>query len=252
VAPPGECLPNTEVFRRLARHMCLEEPALYHSDEQLARRLLASGDPALEGITLERLRRNGFARLNVGRPFRPFAGGVPTPSGRFELWCERAAADGHDPLAGYVAPAESGVAGAADGDGGAPLALISPASPWFLNSVFANSDAHRAKAGAPVVELHPHDAAARGLSDGEEVEVANDRGAFRAVLRVTDAVRPGVAASPKGRWPKLTGGATVNATTAERDADLGRGAVYHDNAVVVRRVAAAAGVDGAAAAAHAG
>jgi anaerobic selenocysteine-containing dehydrogenase len=216
--------------------MGLEEPSLYDSDEELARRLLASGDPALDGISLEQLRRDGWARLNVGRPFRPFAGGVPTPSGRFELWSARAQADGRDPLPGHVAPLESGVA--AEDAADAPLALISPASPWFLNSTFANSAEHRAKAGGPVVELHPRDAAARGLTDGEEVEVANGRGAFRALLRVTDAVRPGVAASPKGRWPKLTGGATVNATTAERDADLGRGAVFHDNAVLVRRVGA--------------
>jgi len=69
------------------------------------------------------------------------------------------------------------------------------------------------------------------------VRVGNARGSFIAVADVTDRVRPGVVASPKGRWPRDSKeGTTVNATVAERDSDMGGGAVYHDNRVQVEKV----------------
>src|SRR5215471_4059890 len=39
VPPPGECLPTTEIFRRVARAMGLVEPTLYESDETIAAQL---------------------------------------------------------------------------------------------------------------------------------------------------------------------------------------------------------------------
>ena len=63
--------------------------------------------------------------------------------------------------------------------------------------------------------------------------VGNARGTFLAVAELTDRVRPGVVASTKGRWPGA--GANVNATVAERDSDMGGGAVFHDNRVRVER-----------------
>src|SRR5262249_39334563 len=78
--PPGECLPTTEILRRLARRLGLDTPALYDSDETMARQVLDSGHPSLEGITLERLKARGWMRLNCADPFVPFADGFPTPS----------------------------------------------------------------------------------------------------------------------------------------------------------------------------
>ena len=106
--------------------------------------------------------------------------------------------------------------------------------------MFANAPAQLRRAGEPTVALHPADAAARGLADGDRVRVGNERGSFEALLAVGDAARRGVAATTKGHWPKLlAGGANVNATTEERDADLGGGAVFHDCAVWVRAAAPA-------------
>ena len=85
------------------------------------------------------------------------------------------------------------------------------------------------------------DAAARDLEDGDEVEIGNERGTFRARLVVGATARRGVAATTKGHWPKLlAGGANVNAVTEERDADIGGGAVFHDCSVWVRAVAGVA------------
>ena len=102
VAPAGECLPTTEIFRRLARTMGLDEPALYDSDESMARQVLDSGHPSLEGITLEQLKARGSIRLNYPDPFVPFATGFPTPSGRLEFVSDRMAQVGLDPVAGYT------------------------------------------------------------------------------------------------------------------------------------------------------
>ncbi|WP_034521857.1 molybdopterin-containing oxidoreductase family protein [Actinomadura rifamycini] len=220
VAPPGECLPTTETFRRLARRMGLTEPSLYDSDESLAEQLVASGHPWMAGVTLDRLRKEGFVRMSVPDPFLPYAEGFPTPSGRLEFPRDAA----------YVPPAE-----VADPDRAAryPLALISAASHEFLNTQFANNPELRRRSGGLAVRLHPDDAAARGLADGQPVRVANDRGGFDAVLRVTDQVRPGVAATSKGHWAKFSGGSNANAVVAERDTDLGAGPVFHDTRVEI-------------------
>ena len=109
IAPLGEAVSNTELFRRLAAAMGLEDACLYDSDRELARQAFDWEDPRLRGIDLERLERDGYARLNVGAPHVPFAeGGFPTPSGKCELLAEsRTRAGGIDPLAGYVPPRES-------------------------------------------------------------------------------------------------------------------------------------------------
>lgn len=70
------------------------------------------------------------------------------------------------------------------------------------------------------------------------MSVANARGSFVAIAEVSDRIRPGVVASPNGRWSRDSkGGTTVNATVDERDSDMGGGAVYHDNRVRVDKVA---------------
>jgi anaerobic selenocysteine-containing dehydrogenase len=233
VAPPGECLSHTELFRRLAGRLGVTEPCVYDSDDDLARAVLDSGDPALAGLTLERLKREGWARLNVPAPFVPFADGFPTPSGRLQFVSPRMAEVGLDTVPAYTPPGE-----AAQRDTALaaryPLALIAPASHYLLNSMFANVPELERRQGAPAIVLHPADAAARRLAEGDVARVYNDRGEFRAVVRISDAVRPGVAAAGKGFWPKrVAGSANANATVAERDADMGGGAVFHDNRVDV-------------------
>jgi anaerobic selenocysteine-containing dehydrogenase len=229
VRPPGECLSTSETFRRLASHMGLTEPSLYDSDLDLAEQLLDAGHPALDGITVDRLRKEGWVRLNYPDPFVPFTDGFPTPSGRLEFVSARAAASGLDRVAGYVAPRSAGTATPAY-----PLTMITPASHTFLNTVFGNNPELLRRSKGPRILVDAADAAARGLADGQRVRVFNGNGEFIADLEVSDRVGPGVVATPKGHWPKLSpGGTGVNALVDERDADMGRGAVYHDNLVQV-------------------
>ncbi len=237
VAPPGECLAHTEIFRRLARAMDLEEPALYASDMELAAAVLDTPAFAAAGITVESLQETGWARLpGATSPYRPFLKGFPTPSGRFEFTSEQAEADGHGRLPNYRRAAETGRAEAANTTGGGSAAdgnwydLVAAAGDWHINSVFAGTEKTRGRTGKPRLAIHPNDATRDGLSVGDEVEVANDRGSFDASIVVDGSVRPGLAATTKGWW-----GMGVNNTVAERDSDMGRGAVYHDNRVRINR-----------------
>lgn len=214
VEPAGEALSTTETFRRLAAHMGMTEPSLFDSDLELAEQLLSSGHPSLEGITLDRLRKEGWVRMNYPAPFAPFAEGFPTGNGRLRF---------PPPDKAYVPPAT------AEGDG---LILITPAAHTFLNTTFANNPELLRRAKDPTVLVNPVDAEARGLSDGQRVRVHNAGGEFLADVEISDRVAAGVVASPKGRWPKLSpGGGNPNAVVAERDADMGRGPGYHDNRV---------------------
>ncbi|WP_410874357.1 molybdopterin-dependent oxidoreductase [Nocardia sp. A7] len=206
VEPPGECLSTTETFRRLSQHFGLTEPALYDSDEELAAQLL-------KGFDLERLRADGFLKVQAG----------PVPEGKLQFVSTRAESAGHDRMPDYTPPADAG-------DG---LVLISAASHYFLNSTFGSNPELRRRAGESSITLHPDDAIARGIVDGAAVVVSNARGSFEAVAEVSDRVRPGVAGTTKARWAKFSGGTTVNATIAERDSDYGGGAVFHDNRVSV-------------------
>jgi len=143
---------------------------------------------------------------------------------------------GLDPVAGYT-PAHEASQQDTPLVREYPLALITPANHYFLNSMFANVPRQQLRSGAPALLIHPSDAAPRHIAAGDEVCVANQRGSFFAVAEVSDCVRPGVVASSKGRWPRDSKqGATVNATVASRDSDMGSGALYHDNRVRVDKV----------------
>lgn len=234
IARLGEALPNTEVFRRLAARMGFTEPCFTDSDEDMARAALGRADPRLEGIDVERLTREGFARLNVPERYAPFAqGAFPTRSGKCEFWSEALRAQGADPLPEVILPRESVQANPALAQR-YPLALISPPSRNFLNSSFANLPEFVAEASGPTLLVHPDDAAARGITTGMQLRAFNDRGAFLARGEVTDRARPGVVVAPSVWWRKLVpGGENANAVTSQALTDLGRAATFYDCLVEV-------------------
>jgi anaerobic selenocysteine-containing dehydrogenase len=229
---PGEALPNTEIFRRIAAALGLDHPRMRDSDEDLARQLLA-GTP----VDFDSLRSSGYARTTgVAVGTAPYAsGGFPTPDGRARLVDPSLARQGVDPLIGYTAPVEAADPALAERF---PLVLIAPAARFFVNSTFASLPWHSGRMGPPRIHLHPKDAASRGLLDGTSVRVFNDRGAFVATLVLDDATRPGVAFTYKAYWARLSPGhTTVNAVTAVRDTDLGGGPTFHDTRIEVESVA---------------
>lgn len=244
----GEAKPNTEVFRLLAREMGFEPELFEVSDPDLIRTAITAAGgsaypsrEAFDGLSLERLVADGPVRLNLPRDYAPFAEGrFGTPSGKCELSSPREAAAGRDPLPRYIPPHEDPQT-RPELAAKYPLQMICPPEPSFLNSTFANLAGHLAAAGGPRVELHPSDAAARGIADGDAVDVFNARGRFRATAVVGETVRPGVAATFGTRWGRdVPGGANCNATTGTALTDLGGGATFFDNLVEVERVSVAA------------
>jgi anaerobic selenocysteine-containing dehydrogenase len=172
-------------------------------------------------------------RLNYPDPFVPFASAFPTASGKLEFVSDRMAQSGLDPVASYTPSHETSQRDTAL-TCEYPLALVTPADHYFLNSIFANVPRQQRRSGVATLLIHPDDAVPLQIAAGDEVRVANARGAFLAVADVSDRIRPGVVASTKGRWPGCSKeGATINATVDERDSDMGGGAVYHDNRVRV-------------------
>ena len=117
----------------------------------------------------------------------------------------------------------------------AALVLLTAASHHFVSSSLASQPGLLRGEGEPFVEVHPADAAARGVADGDMVLIENGRGAVRLRAVVTDAVRPGVVASPKGRWAKLSGGRNVNWTTSDALGDLAGQSTFQSNRVWLRR-----------------
>jgi anaerobic selenocysteine-containing dehydrogenase len=239
ITPLGEAKSNTEVFRLLAQAMGLEEHLWAEPDESLAALCLHGRGP-LEGITLSAVRA-GPVRLNLPRPWAPFAeGNFPTPSGKCELYSEREARAGRDPLPHYVPPHEDPQT-RPDLAARYPLQLISPPAPSFLNSTFVNVDSLRQQAGEPTLEIHPDDAQPRAIQTGDWVIVFNGRGRFRAKAKVGMTVRPGVVVSLGNWWKRYTpDGVNCNVTTSTALSDLGGGATFFDNLVQVQRVESAA------------
>jgi anaerobic selenocysteine-containing dehydrogenase len=255
IKPQGEAVPNTELFRRLAAAMGFDDPHFKRSDEQMALEAMDWSSPAMAGITMEELTQRGFARLKVGTPdtYAPHANGnFPTPSGKVELKASMAAAgsfvlplfrqgsnefqDGTpvDPVPCYIPPQESRDTNATLGQK-YPLNILSPKNHAFLNSGYGNIARQLGHAGEQYIVMHPTDARARGIAEGERVEVFNDRGRFHAELQVSDEVREGVIVAPLGYWASNSAnGRSVNAVNSSRYADLGRAPTFSDTLVEVR------------------
>lgn len=242
IAPRGECKSNWDVMRLLAETMGFDEAWLQQEADDVIAEVLAAtaaDNAALAGVTLERLKREGTVPLTIEEKV-PFAGGrFPTPSGKVELYSQALAEMGLDPLPGWVERTDTGgIESDANGfDADEALQLVTGAAHHFVSSSLANQASLRQREGEPFVEVHPTDAARRGIADGDRVIVENGRGWCALTAVVTEAVRPGVLASPKGRWSKHNGGRNVNWTTPDTLADMAGQSTFHSNRVWLRPAA---------------
>jgi anaerobic selenocysteine-containing dehydrogenase len=228
LAPPGQARSNVEVFRALAQRMGFADACFGDSDDDMIRTLLDSEHPFVRGITLEELEREHFVRLRVapnGDPFLPFAnGGFGTPSGKCEFHAESIE---------YTPPVESRF-----GDQSLrarfPLELISPKHDDSMNSTFGNRPEN--DAATATVHIEAADAAARGISTGDQVRVFNERGACLLRAQVDGVVRCGVVSVPSVRWANMSAdGHSVNALTSERLTDKGGGPTFFSCLVQVEK-----------------
>jgi anaerobic selenocysteine-containing dehydrogenase len=222
----GEAKPNTQIFRELAARMGFIDACFGDSDEQLAR---AAFKP--EWVDFDTLRAKGWVKLAL--PDAPFAqGNFPTRNGRVQIDVPGLGVPDHVP--NYESRQS-----APELAQRYPLAMISPPARNFLNSSFVNLKSLRDIEGEPLLEIHPDDAAARGIRSKAQVRVFNDRGSYRCACRVSERARPGVVNGLGIWWRKLgLEGTNVNELTHQRLTDIGRAPSFYDCLVEVEAVAA--------------
>jgi anaerobic selenocysteine-containing dehydrogenase len=230
IAPVGEAKTNTQIFRELSVRLGLDHPLLQESDEALLHTALQSPSNlnSAAPVTWDALKQHGFAHWPVADA--PFAqGGFPTPSGKCEFFSERLAAMGQDPVPDYLPNHEQ-----ADSQATYPLAMISPPARNFLNSTFVNVKSLRDMEGEPLLEIHPQDAQARQVNDGDMVRVFNARGSYHCKAQVTTRAQPGMVVGLGVWWRKLGPNHTnVNELTSQLLTDMGRAPVFYDCTVQV-------------------
>jgi anaerobic selenocysteine-containing dehydrogenase len=257
IPAPGECVANIDLFRKLAKTMGFSDEYWDLTDDEWLRLSYDWSSPALEGITLDVLKKEGWKRLNVGMPDvrAPHANGdFKTPSGKCEFkssmaeggnmvldvwrsgYTEMQVGGYVDPVPNYIPPHEVADDGSAK-PSRFPLKLLSPKPHAFLNTQYGNEGPQMKRQGEQRIMINPSDAASRSIANGAYVRVFNERGTFEAKADLTDDVGAGLIVTNVGHWPGLNRtGTAVNSTTAPRHANLGQAGVYSDNRVEVERI----------------
>lgn len=250
VESPGEAIPNNEIFRRLAARMGYQEENFLWSDSECLENYVDWNSPACAGITLETLRKEGFARLNVGTkdnraPHKD--GNFPTPSGKCEFEITgatnfvagpfRQMYEGFQPgepldsLPDYVCSKETPTTNPELATK-YPLNIISPKSHGFLNSCYANMAQKIKGQGEQFIMINAVDAELRHIHQGDKVRVFNDRGAFEGEAKITADVNPGLIVATLGYWRQLNKG-TVNSISSAEFVNMGHAPTFSDNLVQV-------------------
>jgi len=222
IAPVGESRSNHEVFAELCRRTGVARPGDPETAAELSGSIFASSRSG--GPLRETLARDGIAFPATGRAPVQFVDVFPRTADR-KVHLVPEELDREAPLGLYGFQEEpSGV--------GFPLTLISPATDRTISSTLGEL-----RRGRVDLEMHPQDAAPRGIRDAASVRVFNARGEVRCRARLTETMRPGVVFLPKGLWSHNTdNGATATALAPDTLTDLGGGACFNDARVEVERV----------------
>jgi anaerobic selenocysteine-containing dehydrogenase len=232
IAPLGDARTNVQMFAELGRRMGFEEQSFRESEDDLIAQALDSKHPWFEGVTKERLEREGMVPLALPKNERgeslPFSTHewFQTPDRRAQLL----------PLPEWHAPTESrsNLEVAAK----FPLEMLARKGDNYMNTTFANLPNHRKMESRTegMLEMRAIDAAARGISTGDAVRVWNDRGQIQLTARISESVPAGTVAS-KLDWQKFShNGVNVNELTSQRLTDIGGGATFYSTLVEVKKL----------------
>lgn len=236
ISPIGQARPNSAIFRGLAQAMGYTDSGFYEDDETVLRNFVEAQDhPIYESVTWETLLAQSFVRLNLPRPYLPFAdGNFPTPSGKCEFYSERMAQDGYDPLPTYTPPkTETPLAGRGTSSS-STLVCISPPAHSFLNTSFSHVERLRGREKEPLLWIHPQDATARQIEEGARLRIWNELGAVSLTAHVTDDIIAGTVLAPGIWWNKHSpDGRNVNQLTPQDETDMGASASFYDVRVYV-------------------
>lgn len=244
IEPLGESRSNTDLFGQLAQRMGFTDECFQQSADDMIDTTLTTAEDQhipngwekwMEGITREQLEKEGHVRLNVGEgAFLPFAqGGFATASGKAELYSEKLAALGLDPVVSFVPPEESRLA---EGAKQFPLELLSRKADNFLNSTFTNIPSLQKMEHPELLEISAADADPRAIHEGDWVRVFNSRGEVRLRAHVNGSVQPGVVAARLNAARFAPDGNSINALTSEILTDIGGGATFYSCLVQVEAI----------------
>jgi len=218
----GESLPNTEIFRRLAKAFGYDDAMFTHSDGQLMDAAIDPQDRRLMGFRPSQIPLQQALLMGAGEQLEAIMCDTVKPgtaSGRIELFCQ----DLEDRF-GYGVPRYEAVAR------NRPFTVITPSSSKRTNATFGGDpDNSRCE----LVEINPADAESLSIEDDLLVELKNDLGSVVLKAKITDAVAPGVLYSPKGTWLHTSETwQTVNALIdADLKTDIVEGACYNETFV---------------------
>lgn len=239
VDPPGECRSNHEVLAGLAQRLGANHPGFAMSARELIDWTLQKSGWG----TLAALEASRWIDCQPDFETAHYARGFSWPDGKFRFkpdWpnvpfrspCRAGPIERMPALPDHWTIIE-------EADAAHPFRLATSPSRNFLNSTFNETTISRAKEGGrPEVMIHPADAAALDIADGDPVLLGNARGEVRLHARFFDGVRRGVLIA-ESIWPNdaYPDGCGINTLTgAEAIAPYG-GAAFHDNKVWIRRAA---------------
>jgi len=225
VPPQGEAWSNGRLAQELAQRLGLKDPIFSMDTDGLLRELFRGAESPAAEVDLKDLREGGPIKLAP----KPGRQRFRTPSGKLEFYSETLASQGLPAMPDWVAdPLEP------EARRRFPLQLLTAPGYFQAHTAYAGVAALRAREGAPECVLHPEDAAARGLEDGQAVELYNDHGTMRLRLRVGDETARGVAFVPGQRPAAEAGGGTINMLCGDRYSDMGEGATYQSTRLDVR------------------
>lgn len=222
----GESLPNTEIFRRLAKAFGYQDDCFSASDEHLMDDAMDGSHAQFEGVRPSQMSLTQAIEMKSASGEEAIMCQTVLPatkSGKIELY----SADMEEKY-GYGVPRYEAVKHTL------PLALITPSSSKRTNATFGSDPASQ---GLEVVEMNPADAQQRGLIEGDKVVLWNDQAKVTFTLRVNDSTRAGVLYSPKGTWRQSSDtGFTANALIPSViRTDIGDGACYNETFVDVEK-----------------
>jgi anaerobic selenocysteine-containing dehydrogenase len=238
IDPPGECRSNHEVICALAKRLGAEHQGFAMTPRELI------------DVTLRRSGWGGLAELEQNRwiDCQPdfatahYLDGFAYPDGKFRFkphWPTVPFDRAHGNIAcPSIPPLPDHWEVIEEADTEHPFRLATSPARGFLNSTFTETTTSLARERRPEVMIHPDDAAALAVADGEEVTLGNGRGAVRLHARLFDGVRRGVLIA-ESIWPNKSyaDGRGINTLTgADAVAPFG-GAAFHDNKVWLRKVA---------------
>jgi anaerobic selenocysteine-containing dehydrogenase len=239
VEPPGECRNNHEVIAALANRVGADHRGFSMSPRELIDQMLRVSKRG----TLAEIERDRW--IDCQPPFRKahYLDGFPWPDGKFRFKPDWENVPFRSPYkSGPVAqmpPLPDHWTSIEQADEAHPFRLATSPARGFLNSTFSETPTSITQEKRPTVMIHPQDAAAHGISDGDYVVVGNTRGEVQLHAKFFDGVRRGVLIA-ESIWPNsaYADGCGINTLTgADSIAPYG-GAAFHDNKVWIRKTRA--------------